>query len=56
VARRVHYYRAVLVREAGMQRLSSRSTLFFEREFPAFGFGLPAFKPGVPSVDRRRPA
>jgi hypothetical protein len=39
-----------------MQRLSSRSTLFFEREFPAFCFGLLAFKPDSLSVDRRRPA
>jgi len=37
-----------------MQRLSSRSTLFFEREFPAFCFGFPAFKPDPLSVDGRR--
>ena len=36
------YYRAVLVGEAGMQRLSSRSTFLFKRVFPAFWFGFNA--------------
>lgn len=35
-----HYYRGVLAGEVGMQRLSSRSTFFFKRVFPAFWFGF----------------
>jgi len=40
-----------LVREAGMQRLSSRSRFFFKRVYPAFCFGALAHKPDPVSTD-----